>query len=46
MLVKSSQIEGNLRRTASKGLISVLDQLELEYLAMKYFEKSKKYGTI
>ena len=37
MLVTSSQIIDNLRRTASKGLISLLNQEQLEQLAQKNF---------
>ena len=46
MLVSNLAIESNLRRTASKGLISVLDQVELEYLAMKYFGVRDEFGDI
>ena len=37
MLITSSQIEANLRRTAEKGYISLLDHYGLEKLAIKYF---------
>ena len=36
-LVSYKQIEGNLRRTADNGLISLLNQKQLEDLAFKYF---------
>ena len=39
MLVSYTQIDGNLRRTASVGLISLLNQKQLEELALKYFSK-------
>ena len=37
MLLTRTQIKGNLRRTAEKGLISLLNQYQLEQLALKYF---------
>ena len=40
------QIEPNLRRTASKGLISLLNQQQLEDLAFKYFGIKDEYGNI
>ena len=36
-LMSKSQITGNLRRTAKKGLISLLNKKELEKLALKYY---------
>ena len=41
-----SQIEPNLRRTADKGLISLLNQRQLEDLAFKYFGIKDEYGNI
>ena len=41
-----SQIEPNLRRTASKGLISLLNHYQLEDLAFKYFGIKDEYGNI
>ena len=41
-----SQIEPNLRRTASKGLISLLNHQQLEDLAFKYFGIKDEYGNI
>ena len=41
-----SQIETNLRRTAKKGLISLLNQQQLENLAIKYFGIKDEYGNI
>jgi len=46
MLVKSSQIEGNLRRTASSGLISLLNHGQMEKLALDYFGIKNEYGDI
>jgi len=46
MLIKSSQIESNLRRTASKGYISLLNQEQLEHLALKYFGIKDEDGNI
>ena len=47
-LVSYNQIEGNLRRTANNGLISLLNQKQLEDLAFKYFsaidEKTGLHG--
>ena len=45
-LVSYSQIEANLRRTASNGLISLLNQKQLEDLAFKYFSVKDEYGNI
>ena len=41
-----SQIEPNLRRTAQKGLISLLNQQQLEDLALKYFGIKDEYGNV
>ena len=40
-----SQIEPNLRRTASKGLISLLNHQQLEDLAFKYFGIKDESGN-
>ena len=45
-LVSLTQIEGNLRRTASNGLISLLNREQLEQLAYKYFGIKDEYGNI
>ena len=36
-LISNTQIESNLRRTASKGYISLLDREQLINLSLKYF---------
>ena len=41
-----SQIERNLCRTAELGLISLLDQSELEKLAYEYFGVKDEEGNI
>ena len=46
MLIKNSQIESNLRRTASKGSISLLNPKNLEELSFKYFGIKDKDGNI
>ena len=46
MLINSSQIEFNLRRTARKGYISILNQEQLEFLALKYFGIKGEDGNI
>ena len=45
-LVSYKQIEGNLRRTADNGLISLLNQKQLEDLSYKYFGIKDEYGNI
>jgi len=45
-LVSYKIIEGNLRRTADNGLISLLNQKQLEDLAFKYFGIKDEYGNI
>ena len=46
MLINSFQIETNLRRTASKGYISLLSHEVLENLAFKYFGIKDEYENI
>ena len=45
MLGLHRQIEGSIRRTATKGYISLLNKKELEYLAIKYFGKIDNDGN-
>jgi len=45
-LVSYKQIEGNLRRTAENGLISLLNHQQLEDLAFNYFGIKDEYGNI
>ena len=44
-LISDSQINGNLKRTASKGLISLLDKNRLHNLAWKYFGAKDEFGN-
>ena len=44
-LISDNQINGNLRRTASKGLISLLDKERLHNLAWKYFKARDSFGN-
>ena len=44
-MLNSTQIISNLRRTADKGLISLLNQRQLEILALKYFGVKDEYGN-
>ena len=46
MLLSYTQIDGNLRRTAQKGYISLLDHYQLEALALKYFGVKDEDGEI
>lgn len=43
-LLNSTQILGNLRRTAEKGYISLLNKTQIEELALKYFGIKDSYG--
>ena len=45
-LVANYQISGNLRRTAKKGLISLLNKKELEKLAIKYYGETNEKGNL
>ena len=45
-LISNKQIESNLRRSAFKGLISVLDSEQLEQLALRYFGVRNERGEI
>ena len=45
-LVSKDQISGNLRRTAKKGLISLLNKKELEKLAIKYYGETNEKGNL
>ena len=44
-LISDNQINGNLKRTASKGLISLLDKKRLHNLAWKYFKAKDEFGN-
>ena len=44
-LISDSQIYFNLKRTASKGLISLLDKNKLHNLAWKYFKAKDSFGN-
>ena len=45
-LISYNQIDGNLRRTARLGLISLLNQKQFIDLSVKYFGKKDEYGNI
>ena len=44
-LISDSQIYFNLKRTAAKGLISLLDKNKLHNLAWKYFKVKDEFGN-
>ncbi len=44
-LISDSQIYFNLKRTAAKGLISLLDKNKLHNLALKYFKAKDEFGN-
>ena len=44
-LISDKQINGNLKRTARKGLISLLDKKRLHNLAWKYFGAKDEFGN-
>ena len=46
MLITSNQIESNLRRSAQKGYVSLLNHEQLENLVLKYFGVKDNYGNI
>ena len=44
-LISDNQINRNLKRTAAKGLISLLDKNKLHNLAWKYFKAKDEFGN-